>query len=88
MLPFSICFGQIVGTDDVGARVASLLGGLAGGEHRDADVLAGARRQGDGAADHLVGLAWVDAEADGDVDALVERRLRIRLGQRPAPRSA
>ena len=87
-MPFWIVFGQVVGTDDVGAGVAGLLGGLAGGEHGDADVLAGAFRQGDGAADHLIGLAWVDAEPDGDVDALVERGLGHRLRQRPAPRWA
>ena len=83
-MPFWICFGQIVGTDDVGAGVAGLLGGFARGEHGDADVLAGAFRQGDGAAHHLIGLAGVDAEADGDIDALVERR----LGQRSWPASS
>ena len=47
-------------------------GGLAGGEHGDADVLARACRQRDRAADHLVGLARVDAEAHRHVDGLVE----------------
>ena len=64
--------GEVVGADDVGTGGASGVGGLAGGEHGDADVLAGARRQGDGAADHLVGLAGVDAESEHDVEVLVE----------------
>ena len=34
--------GQIVGADDVGTGVAGFLGSLAGGEHGDPDVLAGA----------------------------------------------
>ena len=63
---------QIVGSDDVGAGGAGLLGRLTGGEHGDADVLARAGGQGDGAAHHLVGLARIDAEAEGDVDVLVE----------------
>ena len=67
--------GEVVGADEVGAGLAGLRGGLAGGEHGDADVLAGARRQGDGAAHHLVGLAGIDAEAHGHVDGLVELRL-------------
>ena len=88
ILPFSICGGQVVGADDVGAGVAGLGRGLAGGEHGDADVLAGARRQRDGAAHHLVGLAGVDAEADGDLDGLVELGRGQRLHQVRAPRWA
>ena len=72
---------QVVGADDVGAGGAGLVGGIAGGEHGDADVLAGAGRQGDGAADHLVGLARVDAEPEGDVDVLVELGARHRLDE-------
>ena len=53
---------------------ACLLGRLTGGEHGDANVLAGASWQADGAAHHLVGLARVDAEADCDIDGLVELR--------------
>ncbi len=36
------------------------------------DRLAGAVRQVDRAADHLVGVLGIDAEADGEVDGLVE----------------
>ena len=45
----------------------------------DALGLAGAVRQHDRAADHLVGVLRIDAEADGDVDGLVELR-DLRLG--------
>ena len=63
---------EVVGADDVGTGGTGFLGRLAGGEHGDSDILAGTGRQGDGATDHLVGLAWVDAETEGDVDVLVE----------------
>src|SRR3954447_3670733 len=76
------CFGQIVGTDDVGSGVTGLLRSLAGCEHGDADVLTGSFRQRNSATDHLIGLARVYAQPDGDIDTLVERRLRHRLGQR------
>ena len=72
---------EVVGADDVGAGVARASGGVAGGEHRDAHVLAGARRQRDGAAHHLVGLAGIDAEADGELDGLVELGRGERLHQ-------
>ena len=39
---------------------------------RDADLAAGARRQGDDSPDLLVGVTRIDAEVDGDLDALVE----------------
>ncbi len=38
-------FHQILGTDDLGARLRGFLGLVALGEHRDADVLAGALGQ-------------------------------------------
>src|SRR5439155_13077715 len=65
-------FDQVVGAHDVGTRLPRLRGGRAGGEHRDADRLAAAGGQGDGAPHHLVGLAGVDAEAGGQLDGLVE----------------
>src|SRR5690606_22241960 len=71
--------GQVVGADDVGPGLAGRGGRLAGREHRDADLLAGARRQPDRAPHDLVGLAGVDAEADDHLDGLVE----VGLGQRP-----
>src|SRR3546814_7985632 len=46
--------------------------GIAVGEHGDPDVLARARRQGDGAAHDLIGLAGVDPEADRQLDRFVE----------------
>jgi dihydroorotase len=71
--------GEVIGADDVGTRLTRRRSGLAGGEHGHAHILARARRQGHSAADHLVGLAGVDAEADGDVHALVEPALGDRL---------
>ena len=68
--------GEVVGTDEVGSGIAGLLGSLTGGEHGDSNVFAGTGRQGDGAAHHLVGLTRVDAEADGDIDRLVELAFR------------
>jgi hypothetical protein len=65
--------GEVVGTDEVGPGVTRLLGGFAGGEHCDPHVLAGSRRKGDRAADHLIGLAGIDPEPNGDVHGLVER---------------
>ena len=67
---------------------ARLGGGVTGGEHGDAHVLAGARRQRDRAAHHLVGLAGIDAEPHRQLDGLVELgRARLfdeveRLGRR------
>ena len=65
----------------VGAGGPGCGGGIAGGEDGDPHVLAGAGGQGDGAAHDLVGLAGVDAEADGELDALVELGRRQALGQ-------
>ncbi len=59
---------EVLGADLVGAGAQRLLGLLALGEHGDADDLAGAVRQDDGAADHLVGVAGVDAEAEVGLD--------------------
>ena len=73
--------GEVVGADEVGAGLTGGSGGLAGGEHGDADVLAGAGGQGDGAAHHLVGLAGIDAEPDDQLDGLVE----LGRGQALAP---
>ena len=86
---------QVVGADVVGAGLTGGLGLVAVGEDEDAGGLAGAVRQVDGAADHLVGLARVDAEAHGDLDGLVVLRLarspwrggRPRAGRRPWPAS-
>ena len=60
------------GADELGTRFASCRRGVSGGEHGDADVLARAGWQRDGAAHHLVGLAGVDAQPDDQFDGLVE----------------
>jgi len=52
------------------------------GEHRHPHRLAGAGRQNDRTADHLVGLLRVDAELHGDVDRLVELGAGAFLDQR------
>ena len=64
--------GEILATDLVGAGAQRLLGLLALGEDDDADALAGAVRQDDRAADHLVGVARVDAQADVGLGRRVE----------------
>ena len=66
---------QILGADDVGARGLGLVGLGAAREHRDAHRAAGAVRQVDDAAHHLVGVARIDAEIHRDLDGLVELRL-------------
>ena len=72
---------QVVAADLVGACGLGLLGLVADGEHGDAGGLTGAVRQVDGAAHHLVGLAGVDAEPDGDLDGRVLLLRRGLLGQ-------
>ena len=67
-----IGFHQILGADDFGAGRRGFLGLVAAREHRDADVLAGALGQVDDAADHLVGVARIDAQVQRDFDGLVE----------------
>ena len=58
------------------------------GEHGDAQGLAGAVRQVDRAAHHLVGVTRIDAQVERQLDRLVELRLGVvldqlhRLGQR------
>ena len=63
---------QVVRTDLVGPGRSGFGGCLAGGEHGHPDRRAGARGQRQRAPDDLVGLAGVDAEADGQLDGLVE----------------
>ena len=53
----------------------------AAGEHRHANRAARAVRQVADAADHLVGVARVDAEVHRDLDGLVELRLGPLLDQ-------
>jgi hypothetical protein len=61
------------------------------GQHENADRLADAVGQDDGAADRLVRLLRIDAQTDGDVDGLDELRARgladprDRLVDREAP---
>ena len=59
---------QLLGTDEVSAGLFSLGGVLASSEDDNADGLTGAVRQGDSAANQLVSLARVNAQADGNVD--------------------
>ncbi len=71
---------ELVATDDVGAGLTGGVGLLGVGEDQDPGGLAGAVREVDGAAHHLVGLAGVDTEAHDDVDGLVELLLAGALG--------
>ena len=59
---------QVLAADLVGAGAERLLGLLALGEDRDADDLAGAVREHDRAADHLVGVARIDPEPEVRLD--------------------
>ena len=70
---------QVLGADHVGAGLRGLVGLVALGEDGDPDVLAGAGGEGDDAADHLVGVARIDAQVQRDFDRLVELRGGIGL---------
>src|SRR4051812_7935829 len=63
---------ELVGADDVGARGTSGLGTVTGREDQDPGGLTGAVREVHGATDHLVGLARVDTQTEGDLDGAVE----------------
>ena len=63
---------QIIGTNQIGARGTSLVGCLASGEDRHANIGAGTRGQAHGATDHLVGLAGINAQADHQLDGFVK----------------
>ncbi len=73
--------GQLLAADEVGARLFGFADLLAAGEDQHAERLAQAVRQHDGAAHHLVGVLGIDAEAQGDLDGLVELGEGVRLGQ-------
>src|SRR6476661_463568 len=75
-------FDQVVGTNEVGAGCDCCLGLVARGEDQDAGRLTGAVGQVDGAADHLVSLAGVNAEAEGHLNRGVELGRVGVLGQR------
>ena len=72
---------QVLGADDVGAGGGGFGGLGVLGDDGDAHVAAGAGRQGDDAAHVLVGVARVDAQVDGDLDALVELGRGVGLDQ-------
>ncbi len=65
-------FHQVFGANDIGTSLAGFFGLGILGEHGDAHGLAGAVRQVHHAADHLVGVARIDTQVDGDFDGLVE----------------
>src|SRR5664279_876844 len=72
---------EAAGADVVGAGRLRLRCAITGGEDQDPCGLAGAVRQVDGATHHLVGLAGVDPEPEGDLDGRVVLGRRRRLGQ-------
>ena len=74
-------FHQVLSADEIGSGFLGFfcLGILR--EHGDANVLAGARRKIDHAADHLVSIFRVNAEVHSDFDGLVKLRLCVRFHQ-------
>src|SRR5215208_4538284 len=66
--------GEIVGADEVRARLLGLARLVALGEDRDLDLLAEAVREGDRAAQLLVRVADVEPRPDVHLDGLVELR--------------
>ena len=79
---------EILAADLVGAAAQRFLGLLALGEDDHAHDLAGAVRQDDRAAHHLVGMARVDAQADVGLERCVEADLAGVLQQLARPRRA
>jgi hypothetical protein len=63
---------QVLAADHVGAGLLGLLDLLAAGEDRHSGGSAGAVRQDDRAADHLVGVLGVDPQAHGDLHRFIE----------------
>src|SRR5215217_5618972 len=72
---------QLVRADLVGAGGLSGLGALTSGEHEHSRGLASAIGQIDGAANHLVRLARVDAESHRNVHRLIEVCFGVGLGK-------
>src|SRR6185436_16058223 len=60
-------------------RSLGLFGLRTAREHADAQCAAGAVRQVDDAAHHLVGVTGIDTEIDRNLDGLIELRLGARL---------
>ena len=67
---------EILPADDIRSGLDGLAQLLSSGEDRDAPRLPGAVRQRDRAPDDLVGVAWIDAEADMRLDRRIEGRDR------------
>jgi hypothetical protein len=72
MLPALTHLSQVFHTNDVGAGGFRLLSLVAGGEHSNANGLAGASWQHDGTADNLVRFLRIHAQLNRYVDRLVE----------------
>jgi hypothetical protein len=73
--------GKVIGADEVGAGLLRLAGLLTLGEDGDGDVAAGAVRERQRPAELLVRMADIDAEADMQLDRLVEAGRGQRLQQ-------
>ena len=68
----SLIFCEELGADEVRARLLRLARLVADGDDEHAHGLTGSRGQHDGSAHDLIGVARIDAEANGDLDRLVE----------------
>ncbi len=63
---------QLVGTNNVGTGLTSLVSLSTLSKHSNTNSLAGAVRQGDGTADVLVGLTSIDAQTEVSLNSLVK----------------
>src|SRR6185369_3027363 len=67
---------HVIEADIFGASRSSGIGRLAFGENEDADHLAAAVRERNGATDHLVRLLGINPELEREIDRLVELGFR------------
>ncbi len=68
-------FDQVIVTDEIGARLFGFLGLVALGEHENANLFARAVRQNHRTAHLLIGMARVNAQADGRLHGFIKLSL-------------
>src|SRR5262249_16752528 len=74
-------FNEVLRADNVGTCSLRLVCLGAAGKYTDAQSAAGAVRQRDHAADHLIRMRWIDAEVHRNLDRFIELRFRAFLDQ-------